>query len=84
MSELAVVLKPIKFGWAVTLTDGRELARFTGFGGQGSRPVLYGGLQDLKAGPFRPLSSLGPAACRDSKASCWCPVARAPEQPQEE
>jgi len=26
------MLERIDFGWAVTLTDGRELARFTGFG----------------------------------------------------
>ena len=32
MGGLAVMLKPIESGWAVVLTDGRELARFTGFG----------------------------------------------------
>lgn len=40
MSELAVVLKRIEFGWAVMLTDGRELARFTGFGAK-SRALCY-------------------------------------------
>lgn len=30
MKALALLLKPIAHGWAVTLTDGRELARFTG------------------------------------------------------
>jgi hypothetical protein len=30
MTALAVILKPVHRGWAVTLTDGRELARFTG------------------------------------------------------
>ena len=30
MNALAVILKPIDHGWAVTLSDGRELARFTG------------------------------------------------------
>ena len=30
MNPLAVLLKPIDHGWAVTLSDGRELARFTG------------------------------------------------------
>ena len=30
MNALAVVLKPINYGWAVALTNGRELARFTG------------------------------------------------------
>jgi hypothetical protein len=32
MTAVAVVLKPISHGWAVALTDGRELARFTGPG----------------------------------------------------
>jgi hypothetical protein len=32
MHALAVILKPIPHGWAVALTDGRELARFTGVG----------------------------------------------------
>jgi len=31
-STLAVLLKPILWGWAVCLTDGRELARFYGPG----------------------------------------------------
>jgi len=32
MNTLAVMLKLINFGWAVSLADGRELARFTGPG----------------------------------------------------
>jgi hypothetical protein len=32
MIALGVTLTPLRFGWAVTLTDGRELARFTGLG----------------------------------------------------
>jgi len=32
MKSAAVILKPVDHGWAVTLTDGRELARFTGLG----------------------------------------------------
>jgi hypothetical protein len=32
MNALAVMLKPIDHGWAVTFTDGRELVRFTGLG----------------------------------------------------
>jgi hypothetical protein len=32
MKALALTLKPIGHGWAVTLTDGRELARFMGLG----------------------------------------------------
>jgi hypothetical protein len=40
MSALAVMLRPIESGWAVTLTDGRELARFTGFGAK-ARALCY-------------------------------------------
>jgi hypothetical protein len=32
MNTLAVMLEPIDHGWAVTLTDGRILARFIGPG----------------------------------------------------
>jgi hypothetical protein len=32
MSALALILKPVPHGWAVSLTDGRELARFAGPG----------------------------------------------------
>jgi hypothetical protein len=31
-SAVAVILKPVDRGWAVALTNGRELARFTGPG----------------------------------------------------
>ena len=40
MSGLAVMLKPVASGWAVILTDGRELARFTGFGAK-ARALCY-------------------------------------------
>jgi hypothetical protein len=30
MTALALILRPIRHGWAVYLTDGRELARFNG------------------------------------------------------
>lgn len=32
MNPLRIMLKPITWGWAVSLTDGRELARFRGPG----------------------------------------------------
>jgi hypothetical protein len=32
VNPVALVLKPIHHGWAVMLTDGRELVRFTGLG----------------------------------------------------
>jgi hypothetical protein len=32
MKTVAVILKPVDHGWAVALTDGREVARFTGPG----------------------------------------------------
>jgi hypothetical protein len=31
MGSLGVMLKPIVGGWVIELTDGREVARFTGF-----------------------------------------------------
>jgi len=30
MNAVAVILKPTRHGWAVALTDGREVARFNG------------------------------------------------------
>jgi hypothetical protein len=32
---LAITLKPLPGGWAICLTDGRELARFRGPGARG-------------------------------------------------
>lgn len=32
MNALSIILKPIRHGWAVHLTNGRELARFRGPG----------------------------------------------------
>jgi hypothetical protein len=32
MKTLSMMIKPIRHGWAVQLTDGRELARFLGPG----------------------------------------------------
>lgn len=31
-SPVAIILSPVPFGWALLLTDGRELARFHGPG----------------------------------------------------
>jgi hypothetical protein len=32
MKALSLMVKPIRFGWAVRLSDGRDLARFYGPG----------------------------------------------------
>ena len=32
MNPVAAMLRPIRGGWAIELTDGREIARFTGLG----------------------------------------------------
>jgi len=40
MNPLRIMLKPIFCGWAVCLTDGRELARFHGPGAR-SRALRY-------------------------------------------
>ena len=46
MTSLAVMLEPIDHGWAVTLTDGRELARFIGPGAK-RRALRYVASNDL-------------------------------------
>ena len=40
MNALTLMLKPVEHGWAVTLSDGRELARFTGLAAK-QRAVRY-------------------------------------------
>ena len=40
MNALAVILKEVDHGWVVALTDGRELARFTGPGAR-RRAIRY-------------------------------------------
>jgi hypothetical protein len=46
MNALALMLKPIAHGWAITLTDGRELVRFTGLGAK-RRALRYLVSRDL-------------------------------------
>jgi hypothetical protein len=46
MTALAVMIRPVGHGWAVTLTDGRELARFTGLGAR-RRALRYLARRDL-------------------------------------
>ncbi len=51
MSPLALLLKPIHHGWAVVLTDGRELVRFTGLGAKRrARRYLFGYAVGREAG----------------------------------
>lgn len=45
MTALAVALKPINHGWAVALTDGREVVRFTGFAAKRRALRYLAGLQ---------------------------------------
>jgi hypothetical protein len=52
MSGLAVMLKPIDHGWAVILTDGRELARFTGFGAKARATCYMAGCKAPRLGVF--------------------------------
>ena len=52
MTGLAVMLKPIESGWAVTLTDGRELARFTGFGAKARAMCYMAGCKVSRLGLF--------------------------------
>ena len=46
MNPVALNLKPIAYGWAVTLSDGRELARFVGLGAR-RRALRYLSRLDL-------------------------------------
>ena len=46
MTALAVALKPINHGWAVALTDGREVVRFTGFAAKRRALRYLAGLQE--------------------------------------
>ena len=46
MKAVAVMLKPIDHGWAITQTDGRELARFTGFAAK-RRALAYLASHDI-------------------------------------
>jgi hypothetical protein len=43
MDAHAVILKPVDRGWAVVLTNGRELARFTGLGARWRAIRFIGG-----------------------------------------
>jgi hypothetical protein len=40
MTALALTLKPVDHGWAVALSDGRELVRFIGLGAK-RRAIRY-------------------------------------------
>ena len=53
MNALAAMLKPLDRGWAVTLTDGRELARFTGLAAK-QRALRYLASRDLAVEASRP------------------------------
>jgi hypothetical protein len=46
MAALALMLKPIDHGWAVMLTNGRELIRFKGLGAK-FRALRYLASHDL-------------------------------------
>jgi hypothetical protein len=47
------MLKPIDSGWAVILSDGRELARFTGFGAKARAMCYAAGCSVSKMARFR-------------------------------
>jgi hypothetical protein len=40
MNSVALILKPVDNGWAVAMTDGREIARFRGPGAK-LRAIRY-------------------------------------------
>ena len=46
METLTAILKPVEHGWAVALSDGRELARFTGLAAR-RRALCYLSTHDI-------------------------------------
>jgi len=53
MRSLGVLLKPIPGGWIIELTDGREIARFTGLAAK-RRALRYLASHDIARGADRP------------------------------
>jgi hypothetical protein len=53
MNPLAVLLKPVRGGWAIELTDGREIARFTGVGAKRRAPRCFASHDIAKAASGR-------------------------------
>ena len=49
MEAVTVMIRPIRHGWAITLVNGRELARFTGLGAK-RRALRYLASRDLTTG----------------------------------
>ena len=68
MNAVAVILKPVHHGWAIALTDGREIARFTGPAARW-RAMRY--IELNGAGPqgaFGPTASGAPRTLRPFRA----------------
>jgi hypothetical protein len=55
MTALRMILRPIRYGWSVQLTDGRELARFLGPGARWrATRYLRRAVEALRAAAPRP------------------------------
>lgn len=50
MQAVTVMIRPIRHGWAITLVNGRELARFNGLGAK-RRGLRYLASHDLTTAP---------------------------------
>jgi hypothetical protein len=60
MNALSLMIAPIRYGWAVRLSDGRELARFYGPGARWrAARYLAHALERLAATRFAPRGSSG-------------------------
>jgi hypothetical protein len=52
MTPVALALRPVRGGWAIQLTNGREIARFTGLGAR-HRAVRYLTRHEIASGISR-------------------------------
>jgi hypothetical protein len=57
MRALRMLIKPIRYGWAVQLSDGRELARFLGPGARWRATRYLKRAAEALANPLEPRPS---------------------------
>jgi hypothetical protein len=58
MRALRVMIRPIRYGWSVQLSDGRELARFVGPAARWRATRYLERAVDALSNPLAPRSSL--------------------------
>jgi hypothetical protein len=57
MKALLMMIRPIRYGWAVQLSDGRELARFLGPGARWRATRYLHRAAEALSNPFEPRPS---------------------------